>query len=108
MRRRQLTGGTPGLTLTVLRTSDMSPRRLAAGYSPNQKLRQRIHDDRNQEQRQANFNQRGKIDIASRLAELIRQDAGHGVSGRKQGLRAFRTASDPDSDSHGFSKRATW
>src|SRR5437868_138086 len=86
MRRRQLMGETPCCTEGLPVRSDMSPRRLAAGDRPHQKLCQGVHDDRYHEQRQTYLNQGGKVGVASSFTELVGEDAGHGVAGSEQGL----------------------
>src|SRR6476646_4825121 len=81
-RRRRLIGGTVVLPEGKAML-DISPRGLAPGNSPHQQLRHRIHDYGDQEERQANLNQRGKIDVPGSFAELVGQYAGHGVAGRE-------------------------
>ncbi len=51
MRRRKLIGEMPCCRAVdgMLDRSDISPRRLATGYGPHQQLRQRVHDDRDNE-----------------------------------------------------------
>ena len=86
--------------------SGMSPRILAASHGPHQKLGQGIDDDGNQEQRQADLDQGGEIYIPGCLAELIGQDAGHGLAGSKQRLGDLWTISDHHEDGHGLAERA--
>src|SRR5271156_4616902 len=86
MRRRKAMGAA-GCSTVVCVISGIGPRRLAAGDGPHQQPRQRVDYDRNQEQRQANLDQGGEINIPGSLAELVGQHAGHGVARREQRLR---------------------
>src|SRR5712671_2192962 len=78
-RRCRLIWGTWRWVATVLTASGMTPRRLSARDGPDQQSRHRVNYDRHQEKGQPDLNQRGKVDVARGLAELIGQNAGHGV-----------------------------
>src|ERR1700744_4786106 len=64
----------------------IGPRRLAAGNAPHQESGERVHDEGDDKQSQADLHQRAEIKIAGSFAELVGDDAGHGVSRGKQRL----------------------
>src|SRR6516165_5965198 len=55
-----------------------------AGDAPYEQSRQRIDDQRHQEQGKADFNEGSQMEIAGRFAELIGNDAGHSVARSKE------------------------
>src|SRR5579859_1727749 len=79
-RRRRLMGATGTWMAAVFMASDISFGGLSASYAPDQQLRQSIHDNGHQKQRQADLYQSGAVKVSRRFTELIRQHAGHGVS----------------------------
>src|SRR5271165_2517414 len=102
-RRRQLMGGMlGGAALTLV--SGISPRRLAPGYGPHQQLCHGVHDDRYKEQGQSNLDQGRQIKVASRFAELIGENAGHGVSRGKQRLDDLGVVADDHGDGHSLAQ----
>src|ERR1700733_14343459 len=78
------------------------PRRCAARHGPNQQTCAGIHDDRNQEERQSDFDERTQVHVVGSLAEFVGQHAGHAVTGRQQRLHNLGTIADHHGDSHGL------
>src|ERR1700759_3000803 len=58
--------------------------RSSAGDTPNQQSRQRVHDQRDDKQRQANLNQSAEIHVPCGLCELVGNYARHCVAGSEQ------------------------
>src|SRR5580698_2544956 len=106
MRRRKAIGAT-GFSAEVLLASGIGPRRLAAGDGPDQQTCESVDHDRDQEQRQTDFDQRGKVDVSGGLAELIGEHAGHGVTGSEERPRDLRPVADHHGHGHGFSQSAS-
>src|ERR1035437_8815549 len=69
---------------TFTRYSSVHLRGSSPRPSPHQKPRQRVHHNRHQEQRQANFNQRAPVQFVAGLAEFIRNHRRHRTAVGKQ------------------------
>src|SRR6266853_3606310 len=102
-RRHRLTGA-EATVVAGARVSDIGPRRSSASHSPDQKLGQNIHDNRNDEECKAYLDQGTQVNVASGLGKLIGDYTGHGVAGGKQRACDFGTVSDDHGDSHGFAE----
>src|SRR5208282_1382190 len=97
-RRRKLMGGMPicgiataaelefvsGNFVSSVLSSDNTSCRLTSSNAPHHEPCQRVDHNGDKEQRQANLDQRGKIEIAGRFREFIGEHAGHGISRSKQ------------------------
>src|ERR1700678_4540815 len=106
MRRRKAIGATV-FSAEVLPASGIGPRRLAASDRPDQQTSESVDYDRDQEQRQTDLDQSGKVDVSGGLAKLIREHAGHGIAGGEQRLRDLRTVAYHHGHGHGFSQSAS-
>src|SRR6266436_7111170 len=75
--RRHRLMGAPEKSGGSIAFSGMAPRRGTASYGPHQELGQNVDEDSHDKQGQTNLDQCTEIEIASGLAELVGDDAGH-------------------------------
>src|SRR5580658_571466 len=86
--------------------SSMRLRRRAARHRPHQQLRQRIHNNRHDEQRQSDLNQRGAMHVAHCLGKLVGDHRSHRAAIRQQRLVNLRRIADHHRDRHRLAQRA--
>ena len=97
----------PPLMIVAVVVSLHGSRGLRAADRAQQQLREKIRQDGDPEQHQADLNQGAQINIGGRLGELVGNHARQGVTGREQRFAICGRVADDHGDGHRFAQRAT-